>query len=1138
MTDGTRDAASPVDSRTASNGEYMPRPEAEEQKRVEAPLAQGGASPGRRAGVTRRRFLARTGGIAATSLAINDVLGRLVEVDEANASDEAASGVSAGTVKLREGSMIQLTVSPDRNTILMNLLGIFWSLPASGGEARKLTDLYADPAYPNWSPQGDRIAFQSYMGGTYHIWTMRPDGSELRQLTSGGWDDREPVYSPDGSQIAFSSDRGGGSYNVWILDVGSGALRQLTHAAPDASNYQPTWSPDGTRIAYVEDNADAQLIVSVDAPGQGSPRVHYTHTVGTVYSPTWAPDGDRIAYVLHTPTIVGGNDEGAGYPRLMVNGQAVTDGEDVFTFPAQWLGSDRLLYAADGKIRERNLAGGRSRDIAFSALVSFRGVSYAQKTYDFENRKAQDVKGVANPVLSPDGSKVAFVALNQLWIMKIGRKPKQVTDDVYYKATPFWSPDGRYLAYSSDRNGPEAIYIRDIGTGRERKLTGPFSGSQVRGAWSPDGKKVAFVSSIDGSGNASTYVAEIASGDIRQILTPLFEPGRPTWGPDSNIVALAAWKPYSNRFREGQNLILTVDITTAATTWHNPYPFNTINNRKGDDGPVWSPDGRHMAYVLDDVLWVLPVDARGVPAGAQRQVTEENADALSWSGDSRTLLYLSDGTLRRVPLSAGRSTTVPLDLTWRQDVPTGVQVIAAGAVWDGVSESLRKNVDIVVLSNRIVSVHTHQSRRGYRKRYGDRVKFVDASDLTVIPGLWEAHGHELLDQPYVGGRKGRLMLALGVTSVMGMGDPAYEALEQRESELSGARLAPRYFWAAEPVDGERINYDFMRATVNQKSLERELKRIRALQPDIVKTYVRLRNDWQEKAIDAGHEIGIPSFSHYTWPALPYGQDGCSHFATQRLGYQLPVSASRTSYDDTIQLFAKSQMSVTLTSSTAAMVGTYPGILTDRRMLKLLNPWQYSALQNQYNTVLTPAEEASTRKFTENHVRVLRTGGIVLGGTDEPLGLNDWGLQPTIAGFVRFGFTPYEALRTVTALPAKVMGLESHLGTVQQGKIADLCFVRGNPLQEIHDAANVEMVMKNGRLYTIDELIAPYARVDLNSAAAKATARMARPATASKAAGDPLKQNAHLNEGLDVLAVVGGDEGRYSPPSADHTGGGC
>ena len=1080
--------------------------------------------------VSRRTFLV-AGGAAATSLAMGDALARLA------GAPETAAGDVSGTVRVTEASVIQLALAPSHDRLIINVLGTLWSLPAAGGEARRLTGLYADPAYPTWSPQGDRIAFQSYLGGTFHIWSMNPDGSGLRQLTTGGYDDREPAYSPDGSRIAFASDRSG-TYDVWVLDLASGALRQLTHAAAQTSDYQPAWSPDGTRIAYVEATMEDQRIVAVDASGQGSPEVLFTHADGTVHSPTWSPDGARIAYVHHDPATAGGpRDEGAGYPRLMIGGEAVTDGEDVFTFPAQWLANDRLLYAADGRIRERDLTSGSVRNIPFAATVSFRRTAYRQKRHDFQDGSARDVRGIANPVLSPDGRTVAFGALNQLWTMRIGRKPVRVTDDVYYKATPFWSPDGEQLAYSSDRDGPEAIYVRDLRTGRERKLTGPFAGSQVRGSWSPDGKLIAFVSAIDGLGNASTYVADVETGEIRQILTPLFEPGRPTWGPDSKTVALAAWKPYSSRFREGRSLILTVDVTTGETAWHEPYEFNTINNRKGDCGPVWSPDGRSMAYVLEDVLWVLPVDARGAPAGEQRQVTEENADAVSWSGDSRTLLYLSDGRLRRVAAAGGRPETVPVDLEWRPDVPSGVQVIQAGAVWDGVHSDVVRDLDVVVAGNRIVSVGARRSKADYRRSYGSRVEFVEASGLTVIPGLWESHGHEQLDQPYVGGRKGRLMLSLGVTSVMSMGDPAYEALEQRESELSGARLTPRYFWSPETIDGERIYYDFMRATVNERSLERELGRIAALRPDIIKTYVRLSNEWEERAIEAGHEIGAPSFSHYTWPALPFGQDGCSHFATQRLGYQLSVSTSRTSYDDTIQLYAKSQMALTQTSMSVAMVGTYRDILDDPRMLKLLNPWQYSALQNQVNTVLTPADESSTRRFTQNHVRILRAGGIILGGTDEPLGLNDWGLQPTLAGFVRFGFTPYEALRTVTALPAKVMGLEDDLGTVEQGKVADLCLVRGNPLQDIHDAINVEMVMKNGRLFTVDELIEPYAGADLNTTVAQG-GPMERPATMSAAAGEPMRQNADINHDLDVLAAVGPDEGRFAPECADHTGGGC
>ena len=152
------------------------------------------------------------------------------------------------------------------------------------------------------------------------------------------------------------------------------------------------------------------------------------------------------------------------------------------------------------------------------------------------------------------------------------------------------------------------------------------------------------------------------AGQFRQIFGPdnakgadyeiAFEPGAPTWGPDSNTIALAVQQSYSTRFREGESEILTVNATTGATQQYGAggtvFPYETITNRVEGDGPVWSPDGKYMAYVLDDVLWALPVTATGAPAGPPRQLTNEVADQLSWSGDSQHLLYDSAGTLRMV----------------------------------------------------------------------------------------------------------------------------------------------------------------------------------------------------------------------------------------------------------------------------------------------------------------------------------------------------------------------------------------------------------------------------------------------------------------------------------------------------------
>ncbi len=375
-----------------------------------------------------------------------------------------------------------------------------------------------------------------------------------------------------------------------------------------------------------------------------------------------------------------------------------------------------------------------------------------------------------------------------------------------------------------------AMYIRNMDTGQTRKLTAAFTGPQAKLAWSPDGKEIAFETALDSeAGSQSLYVADVATGQFRQIFGPQnatgaqyeidFEPGTPTWGPDSNTIALAVQQSYSRRLREGESEILTVNATTGATQLYDPYPYQSITNRVEGDGPVWSPDGKYMAYVLDDVLWLLPVTPAGAPAGPPMQLTNEVADQIRWSGDSQHILYDSAGTLRMISVDGGQPTTVPVDLSWRvQAPPRREKVIHAGTLWAGTSGSLQRNVDIVVRGNRIVSV----GRARPRSSYGDGVQYVDASPDTVIPGLWDAHVHEGMDQPYVGDRQDRLELALGVTSEMSMGDEPYRALTQVESQQSGATLGPRYFWAAEPIDGRRIFYSWMRADPDMSALGRDL----------------------------------------------------------------------------------------------------------------------------------------------------------------------------------------------------------------------------------------------------------------------------------------------------------------------------
>lgn len=1056
--------------------------------------------------------------LGAVILAVG-VSGSAARPAQHKASDATGGGTS-GVLNLHEASALTLALSGDDHSIVMNFMGNLWTMPATGGTATRISSLSQDTAYPTWSPDGKTIAFQSYKSGNFHIWAMNPDGSNVRELTFGYYDDREPVFSPDGTQIAFSSDRppagspagvASGSYNVWVLTLATGQLTEITHDAVLSNAYYPTWTPDGSHITYVD---TSHAIDSVAANGQGSVQTLYTNQSMTLYSPTYSPDGKNIAYVGQAssggPTSV----NGGPLTQLFVNGQAVSGDEDVFAFPAPWLSDDTVVYAADGKIWQRNVTTGAVTNIPFSAQVSFARASYPMKSYNFSSTAKQKAVGILSPALSPNGRQVAFVALNQLWLMTIGQKPHALTDDQFYKADPTWSPDGKSLAYSTDSDGSMAIFIRNMQTGATRKLTAPFTGPEVQLAWSPDGNKIAFVDTLDlEAGAREMYVADVATGQFQKVwgtansaglsINSDFEPGRPTWGPDSNTIALAVLQQYSNRFREGVSKIETVNATTGAT---NEYfadpakPYETLTNRVEDDGPVWSPNGEFMAYVMDSVLWIVPVDpATGAPTGAARQLTVEAADQLSWSGDSQHILYDSAGTLRLISISGGAPKTVPVNLTWRpQAPPSGEKVIHAGRLWAGTSGSEQTNVDIVVRGNKIVSVGPAQPR----STYGAGVQYVDASQDTVIPGLWESHAHEGMDQPFAGGRTNRLELAMGITTEISMGDEPYHSLEEVESQQSGAAPGPRYFWAGEPIDGGRIFYAWMRADPNQSALTTDLARLAKLKPDILKTYVRLPNSFEQVAIQAGHTLGIPSFSHYFWPALAYGQDGGSHWATQRLGYQIAVSNDTVAYDDTIQLYARSGMSITTTPYTGS-ANFLPDIngqpfTSDPRIKALQSPWQYALAQQEFAQAPLTAAQLSTQVGTTKALKqIVAAGGTALIGTDNPIGFGNFGQVIAISEVAQTGLGNYQALRAATVEPAKIMGVSNQLGTIQPGMIADMDVIHGDPLQDIETIANDVYVMQNGNLYTPQQLIGPY------QASSAAVASAAKRASRGASRGAPV-----------------------------------
>ena len=674
-------------------------------------------------------------------------------------------------------------------------------------------------------------------------------------------------------------------------------------------------------------------------------------------------------------------------------------------------------------------------------------------TRDFDSTGARPVRGIMSPALSPDGTQVAFAALGDLWVMPIGGTARKITDDRFVEMQPTWSPDGRSLAYSTDRDGTMDLWVRDMQSGAEKKV----ASEATKASWAPRGTEIAYV----------TREGAIAvTGRSAPIHAPMRDAGRPTWAPEG-MIAVTALQPYSSRFREGTNQLVLVSTTGAPDRRLDPVAHHSIGTRD-NDGPVWSRDGSKMAFVMDGLLHVLPTTPAGDVTGPPRPVSTEIADSPSWAADSRRLLYQTASGLHLVDVVDGRSTDVPINLTWAPAMPQARTVVHAGRMFDGRTASLRTNVDVIIRDHRIEQVLDHRP-----DLHTGRV--VDATDDVVMPGLIEMHAH--LGKEF-GEALGRIWLSYGITSVRNPAANAYGALEDKEAIGAGVRRGPRVFATGGPFDGSRIFYSGGVPLGRDGQLAQELRKTTDLGYDLIKTYVRLDDRLQKQVIDFAHANGMPVTSHEIYPAVASGADGVEHIrGTSRRGYSPKVTALNHSYQDVIDLLTASKMTITPTmgiqGAFSLALARDPSRLDDPRFRTLFPASVVQAMERLVKNGASAdlaALAASLRPLGETVRRIVKGGGIVIAGTDSPI--NPYGLafHTELEHFAQAGLTPFEVLQTATLRAAEALGEGSNLGSIEPGKLADLVIVAGDPLADVKNARKVRTVIKNGEVHTLEDLL--------------------------------------------------------------------
>lgn len=249
-----------------------------------------------------------------------------------------------------------------------------------GNNQTQLTNSGEDKYSLAWSPDGSKIAFESYpeLGDIY---IMNADGSGQLNLTNSTADDYNPVWSPDGTKIAFISDRDG-NRDIFVMNADGSGQTNLTHH-PDLE-VNPRWSPDGTKIVFnrqdlENDNGD---IYVMNADGSGLIRL--TDSPGSDWIPAWSPDASRIAF------------------------QSDRDGNfDIYVMNSDGSNQTRLTTAPE-------FEGGVVWSPDGSRIAFYRSQIATSDIYVMNTDGSQQINLTNNPgndrrpVWSPDGTKIAF----------------------------------------------------------------------------------------------------------------------------------------------------------------------------------------------------------------------------------------------------------------------------------------------------------------------------------------------------------------------------------------------------------------------------------------------------------------------------------------------------------------------------------------------------------------------------------------------------------------------------------------------------------------------------------------------------------------------------------------------------------
>ena len=388
--------------------------------------------------------------------------------------------------------------------------------------------------YPAWSPDSEEIAFSREAAGIRSIWIKNITSGEERRLTTGDYDDIQPAWSPTAQTVLFVRSRQpkvklepGDVFglfadgDIWAIDL---ATQKETRLIENAFN--PDYAPDGKRIACDASWAGPRRIWAVDSLGYNPQQLTSDSSEGISHlRPRWSPDGRRLVFqnVERTKFDVRVFDL-TNAKSIWVTNDAVQDLNPV------WSATGRFIYFSSYR--------GGGINLWRAAMLADGTVAGALQQLTLG--AGQDVE----IAISPNGKRLAFSILKQnadIWRLPVSPQtgqpvgqPQEVITTTREDSRGAWSPDGKTIAFNSDRTGQMNIWLHSLENGQTRHLTkGP--GGDYQANWSPEGQRIVFFSSR--AGTADIWCVEVDSGELKRLTTTDFVNVNPFFSPDGKLIA-------------------------------------------------------------------------------------------------------------------------------------------------------------------------------------------------------------------------------------------------------------------------------------------------------------------------------------------------------------------------------------------------------------------------------------------------------------------------------------------------------------------------------------------------------------------------------------------------------------------------